>query len=69
MLGVVKWFNEAKGFGFIIPRDGSEDLFVHYSDIKSEEKFKTLGEGQTVEYDEAQTHKGMQATNVIVIHG
>lgn len=61
--GTVKWFNDQKGFGFIVPDDGSEDLFVHHSNI-SGGGFKTLAEGQTVEYVPAQGRKGMEAQNV-----
>ncbi len=61
--GKVKWFNEKKGFGFIVPDDGSEDVFVHHSKIVAE-GFRTLKEGQAVEYDLAQGQKGPEATNV-----
>ena len=61
--GKVKWFNEKKGFGFIIPDDGTEDVFVHHSKIATQ-GFRTLKEGQTVEYDLAQGKKGPEATNV-----
>jgi CspA family cold shock protein len=61
--GKVKWFNEKKGFGFIVPDDGSEDVFVHHSKIASE-GFRTLKEGQAVEYERAQGQKGPEATNV-----
>lgn len=60
--GTVKWFNEKKGFGFIT-QDGGEDLFVHYSDIQTE-GFKTLAEGQKVEFDVQEGQKGLKATNV-----
>jgi CspA family cold shock protein len=61
--GKVKWFNEKKGFGFIVPDDGSEDVFVHHSKITAE-GFRTLKEGQAVEYDLGQGKKGPEATNV-----
>ena len=60
--GVVKWFNESKGFGFI-QRDSGADLFVHYNDI-SGEGFKTLQEGDAVSFEVAEGEKGPKATNV-----
>jgi CspA family cold shock protein len=62
MLGTVKWFNAQKGFGFITTEDG-KDVFVHYSGIVNE-GFKTLEEGQKVQFDLIQGQKGDQATNV-----
>ena len=61
--GIVKWFNEQKGFGFITPDDGGSDVFVHYSAIEST-GFRTLVEGQKVEFSTQQGPKGMQAVGV-----
>ncbi len=61
--GRVKWFNESKGFGFI-ERDSGEDVFVHFSAIQSD-GFKTLSEGQTVEFEVTQDAKGAKAANVV----
>ena len=60
--GTVKWFNDAKGYGFITPDDGSEDLFTHFSAINMQ-GFKTLKEGQKVSFDVVQGPKGKQASN------
>jgi len=62
-VGRVKWFNDAKGYGFIEQEDG-EDVFVHYSAIQGE-GFKTLSEGQKVEFEVTQGPKGLQATRVV----
>ncbi|MFC1792702.1 cold-shock protein [Planctomycetota bacterium] len=61
--GKVKWFNAKKGFGFIIPDEGGDDVFVHRSDIKTE-GYTSLDEGQKVEYKIGQDKKGPCATNV-----
>lgn len=61
--GKVKWFNENKGYGFIEREDGSGDVFVHFSAIQ-QEGFKTLAEGQEVEFDIVEGEKGPQAANV-----
>ena len=63
--GTVKWFNESKGFGFISPADGSADVFVHFSAIKSD-GFRTLNEGQSVSYNVENGPKGPQASEVTV---
>ena len=62
--GIVKWFNSSKGFGFIAPEDGGDDLFVHYSEIKSE-GYASLDEGQKVEFEVGEGKKGPCATNVV----
>ena len=63
--GTVKWFNSSKGFGFIVPDDGSKDLFVHHSEIKMD-AYATLDEGQKVEYEIGKGEKDRPcATNVI----
>ena len=61
--GVVKWFNDAKGYGFITPEGGGEDLFAHFKEIQGT-GFKTLKEGQRVQYVAARGQKGMQATQI-----
>lgn len=61
--GRVKWFNDAKGYGFIEQPDGGEDVFVHFSAITMD-GFKTLAEGSEVEFELRQTDKGLQAANV-----
>jgi len=61
--GKVKWFSERKGYGFITPDDGSEDLFVHHSNIAGE-GFRSLYENQAVEYETAEGKKGLEARNV-----
>ncbi|MYW04553.1 transcription antiterminator/RNA stability regulator CspE [Streptomyces sp. SID3343] len=64
--GHVKWFNEAKGFGFISPDNGSKDVFVHFSAIQSH-GFKTLAEGAAVEFEIEDGQKGPSAANVVTI--
>jgi len=61
--GTIKWFNDAKGFGFISPQDGSDDVFVHFSAIVGD-GFKSLAEGQAVTYQVENGPKGLQATEV-----
>ena len=62
-LGTVKWFNDAKGFGFITPENGDKDCFVHHTAIKAE-GFRSLSEGDRVEFDIVKGPKGLQAQNV-----
>ena len=64
--GTVKWFNAGKGYGFIAREDGGEDVFVHYSALQSD-GFRTLDEGQRVEYTIEKGPKGLQASNVVTL--
>ncbi|MCW2255423.1 CspA family cold shock protein [Providencia alcalifaciens] len=66
MTGLVKWFNESKGFGFISPEDGSKDVFVHFSAIQSND-FKTLYDGQKVSFSVESGAKGPAAANVVAL--
>ena len=63
--GNVKWFNDTKGYGFISPDDGGDDLFAHFSEIQAE-GFKTLQDGQKVSFEVTQGKKGLQASNIRV---
>ena len=65
-LGTVKWFNDAKGFGFITPGNGDKDCFVHHTAIKAE-GFRSLAEGDRVEFDIVQGAKGPAAENVVKV--
>ena len=62
--GTVKWFNDSKGFGFISLEDGSKDVFVHHSAIQGDDEYKSLNEGDRVEFDVVQGEKGPAAENV-----
>ena len=62
--GIVKWFNASKGFGFIVPDEGGDDLFVHHSEIKTT-GYATLDEGQRVDFEIGEGKKGPCATNVV----
>ncbi|HRQ05524.1 MULTISPECIES: cold-shock protein [Nitrosomonas] len=64
--GTVKWFNDAKGFGFITPADGGDDLFAHFSAIQNS-GFKSLSENQQVTFDVTTGPKGLQASNIQVV--
>ena len=64
--GTVKWFNDAKGFGFITPDDGGKDLFVHFSEIQGS-GYRNLEEGQRVTYEATEGQKGPQASAVSVL--
>lgn len=61
--GKIKWFNDAKGFGFVTPDDGSKDVFVHFSSIQGE-GFKSLAEGDKIEFEVQESEKGPKAANV-----
>jgi len=63
LMGMVKWFNDVKGYGFITPDDGGEDLFAHFSTIQMG-GFKTLKEGEKVQFEITQGPKGKQASNI-----
>ena len=64
--GTVKWFNDQKGYGFITPEEGAKDLFVHHSSIQGE-GFKSLKEGESVEFEQTEGDKGPQASNVVKV--
>ncbi len=64
--GTVKWFNDAKGFGFITPQDGGKDLFAHFSEIQGQ-GHKSLAEGQSVEFTVKQGAKGPQASGIKIL--
>jgi CspA family cold shock protein len=65
--GTVKWFNDAKGFGFITPDDGGDDLFAHFTEIQDSGSFKSLKETQRVSYEAKRGPKGMQAASIRIV--
>jgi CspA family cold shock protein len=65
--GVVKWFDDGKGYGFITPEGGGKDLFAHHSEIKNNGGFRSLQENQRVEFEVTQGQKGLQAANIRVL--
>jgi CspA family cold shock protein len=65
--GIVKWFDDGKGFGFITPDGGGKDLFAHFSEIQSTGGFRSLAEGQKVEFEVKQGQKGPQASTIKAI--
>ncbi|TFY99808.1 cold-shock protein [Ramlibacter rhizophilus] len=64
LTGTVKWFNEAKGYGFIAPDNGSKDLFAHFREIQSTDGYRTLAENARVQFDVTEGAKGPQAANI-----
>jgi CspA family cold shock protein len=64
--GIVKWFNDSKGFGFIAQDEGGEDVFVHHSAIQAD-GYRTLAEGQKVEFEVSKENKGLRAANVVPV--
>lgn len=66
--GTIKWFNSRKGYGFIAPDDGTKDVFIHYTAIAGDEsEFKSVNEGDKVEYEAVEGLKGLEAKNVKII--
>ena len=65
--GIVKWFNESKGYGFIAPDDGGKDLFAHFREIQGADGFKTLAENARVQFNVTQGPKGLQASNITTL--
>ena len=65
--GIVKWFNESKGYGFITPDDGGKDLFAHFREIQGGSGFKTLADNQRVQFNVTQGPKGPQASNIVTL--
>ena len=64
LIGTVKWFNATKGFGFIAPEQGGEDIFVHFSAIENNGGYRTLEEGAKVQYEVQKSYRGLSAVNV-----